>query len=57
MGQLTEPQRVAIAMHYQQGLALDVIAEALDMPVGTVKSHLYRGRQRMRELLESSVRK
>ncbi|MEM9346171.1 MAG: RNA polymerase sigma factor [Planctomycetota bacterium] len=52
MARLTEPQRVAIAMHYQQGLPLDQIAEALEMPIGTVKSHLYRGRQRMKELLE-----
>lgn len=52
MSQLTEPQRVAIAMHYQQGLALEHIAAALEMPLGTVKSHLHRGRKRMRELLE-----
>jgi RNA polymerase sigma-70 factor (ECF subfamily) len=52
MQQLSEPQRVTIAMHYQQGLPLDEIAGLLEMPVGTVKSHLYRGRQRMRELLQ-----
>ena len=52
MARLSEPQRVSIAMHYQQGLPLDQIAELLEMPVGTVKSHLHRGRQRMRELLE-----
>jgi RNA polymerase sigma-70 factor (ECF subfamily) len=52
MTRLTEPQRVAIAMHYQQGLALDEVAQLLDMPVGTVKSHLHRGRKRMKELLE-----
>lgn len=52
MARLSEPQRVAIAMHYQQGLPLDQIAEALEMPVGTVKSHLHRGRQRMKEILE-----
>jgi len=52
MARLSEPQRTSIAMHYQQGLPLDQIAELLEMPVGTVKSHLHRGRQRMRELLE-----
>lgn len=52
MARLSEPQRVAIAMHYQQGLPLEQIAELLEMPLGTVKSHLYRGRQRMKELLE-----
>ena len=52
MAKLSEPQRAAIAMHYQQGLPLEQIAHALDMPMGTVKSHLYRGRQRMKEILE-----
>jgi len=52
MARLSEPQRVAIAMHYQQAMPLEQIAELLEMPVGTVKSHLYRGRQRMKELLE-----
>lgn len=52
MAKLSEPQRAAIAMHYQQGLALDEIAGLLEMPVGTVKSHLHRGRQKMKEILE-----
>lgn len=49
---LTEPQRVAITMHYQQAMPLDEIALVMDMPLGTVKSHLHRGRQRMKELLQ-----
>lgn len=52
MARLTEPQRVTIAMHYQQAIPLDEIAKSLEMPIGTVKSHLYRGRQRMKDLLE-----
>lgn len=52
MARLTDPQRVAIAMHYQQAMPLEQIAEALEMPIGTVKSHLHRGRQRMKEILE-----
>lgn len=57
MARLSEPQRAAIAMHYQQGLPLDQIAELLDMPVGTIKSHLHRGRQRMKELLEPQAKR
>lgn len=52
LGQLTEPQRTTLVMHYNQGLALDDIAGLLEMKLGTVKSHLHRGRARMRELLE-----
>ncbi len=57
MRQLTEPQRVTIAMHYQQGLPLEQIAGLLEMPIGTVKSHLHRGRQRMKELLEPQAQR
>lgn len=53
MKRLTEPQRLTIVMHYQQSMPLEEIGDALGMPVGTVKSHLHRGRKRMRELLES----
>jgi len=55
MEKLSEPQRVTIALHYQQGLPLEEIAERLEMPVGTVKSHLHRGRKRMKELLEPGI--
>ena len=57
MARLSEPQRACIAMHYQQGMPLDQIARLLEMPVGTVKSHLHRGRQRMRELLEPQAQR
>lgn len=55
MEKLSEPQRMTIALHYQQGLPLEEIAERLEMPVGTVKSHLHRGRKRMKELLKPGI--
>jgi DNA-directed RNA polymerase specialized sigma24 family protein len=30
----------------------DALAEALDIPIGTVKTHLHRAKRRLRELLE-----
>ncbi len=43
--------RVVIVMRHQQGLAYDEIAEALDMPLGTVKARIHRAHRLLREKL------
>lgn len=55
METLTSDQREAIVLFYQLDWSVEQIAEYLDQPEGTVKSHLHRGRRRMREVLESRV--
>jgi RNA polymerase sigma-70 factor (ECF subfamily) len=50
--QLPEGQRLALELRHFQGLSYQEMAEALDLPLNTVRSHLYRGRQRLAELLE-----
>jgi len=52
IAQLPENYRVLIAAHYLQGVQYEALAEALDIPVGTVKTHLYRAKRRLRELLQ-----
>ncbi len=47
-------QREIMLLYHQQGWAVAEIAEHLDMPQGTVKSHLHRGRARMRRMIEDS---
>jgi RNA polymerase sigma-70 factor (ECF subfamily) len=49
--QLSEPQRQAIVLFHQQGLGVHEAAEVMGLPVGTVKSHLHRGRAAMRKIL------
>jgi len=49
--QLTEPQRTALLLIHQQGLGVEQAAGAMGVPVGTVKSHLYRGREALRRIL------
>jgi RNA polymerase sigma-70 factor (ECF subfamily) len=39
--------REAVLLRYQQGLPYDEIAQILDLPLGTVKTHLHRARRQM----------
>lgn len=48
---LTDPQRTALILVHQQGLTLAETAEVMKMPLGTVKSHLHRGRATLRDIL------
>jgi RNA polymerase sigma-70 factor (ECF subfamily) len=50
--ELSEEQREVVVLFHQHGWPIALVAQHLDMPVGTVKSHLHRGRQRLRDELE-----
>ncbi len=50
--QLSPEQREVLVLFHQLDWPISIIAQHLKMPEGTVKSHLHRGRRRMRELLE-----
>lgn len=47
--------RFLVSAHYLDGRKYEELALALDMPVGTVKTHLFRAKRRLRELLESEL--
>ncbi|MEW5983616.1 MAG: RNA polymerase sigma factor [Acidobacteriota bacterium] len=49
---LDPAQRALLAMFYVEGLSVGEIAEALVVPVGTVKSRLYHARAQVRAALE-----
>ncbi len=49
--QLNESQRAATLLYYREGLSCQEIAEVMDLPTATVKSHLHRGRAKLREML------
>ena len=49
---LPEPERDALVLHTWESLSYDEIADALGIPVGTVRSRLHRARRRLRELVE-----
>lgn len=51
LAKLPDHQRSMIVMYHAEQLAYEEIAEALDLPIGTVKSRLNRARLSLRELL------
>jgi len=51
LAELNERQREIILLFHQQNWPIAVIARHLDMPEGTIKSHLHRARKRMRRLI------
>jgi RNA polymerase sigma-70 factor (ECF subfamily) len=55
--QLPDDLREAVVLRDVQGLDYREIAAALGVPLGTVESRIFRGRQRLRPLLESVRRK
>lgn len=48
---LSEDQRAAVALCLAAGFSHSEAAEALGMPLGTVKSHVARGREKLLDLL------
>jgi RNA polymerase sigma factor (sigma-70 family) len=52
MARLSLPQRASLTMCFALGYSHEEAAAILDMPVGTLKSHIARGRERVRQLLE-----
>jgi len=48
---LPEDFRIVVVMAFVEGLSYEEIAEALDVPMGTVKSRLHRGRKLLQKAL------
>lgn len=53
--QLSPDARFLVSAHYLGGRKYEELAEALGVPIGTVKTNLFRAKRRLRELLESNV--
>jgi len=49
---LPDSQRIALELRHFQGLSYQEMAQLLRLPLNTVRSHLYRGRQKLAGLLE-----
>jgi len=51
VAQLTPPARLVVTLRFQEDLQLSEIAEILEMPLNTVKSHLHRSLETLRSKL------
>jgi RNA polymerase sigma-70 factor (ECF subfamily) len=51
LAQLPERSRFVLAAHYLQDVRYEDIADALGVPLGTVKTLIYRAKRQLRELL------
>ena len=56
IGRLPAHYRLVIAAHYLQGVRYEDLAEALQLPLGTVKTQLFRAKQQLRRILETELR-
>jgi RNA polymerase sigma-70 factor (ECF subfamily) len=56
IARLSPHYRLLIAAHYLDGVQYEDLAEALKLPLGTVKTHLYRAKQQLRRWLETDLK-
>ena len=52
LASLTEDQRQIVRLFHEYEWPIALIAEHMNMPQGTIKSHLHRSRRKMREAIE-----
>lgn len=51
MGNISEPQKIAVRLCLEEGYTHADAAIAMNLPLGTVKSHVSRGRAQLQQLL------
>lgn len=52
VAQLSDGQRQALVLRFSEGLSYEQVAEALDCPLGTVKSRIFHGLLSLRRVLD-----
>ena len=56
LARLPTNYQVLINGHYLKGMRYEDLADALGLPIGTVKTHLHRAKRQLRHLLETEYR-
>lgn len=55
LAQLPAAQRIVVVLRHEEDLTYEEIAEVTNLPLGTVKTHLFRARKALREALRNEV--
>jgi RNA polymerase sigma-70 factor (ECF subfamily) len=56
VSRLPAQYRLLVAAHYLEGVRYEELAEAMGLPLGTVKTQLHRAKQQLRRLLETELK-
>jgi len=54
LAKLSGVERAVLVLYHQEQRTYEQIALALDLPIGTVRTHLHRGRKKLREGIEAA---
>ena len=49
---LKEDERTAMLLFYMEDLTIEKISKIMNCPVGTIKSHLHRGKEKIKEIIK-----
>jgi RNA polymerase sigma-70 factor (ECF subfamily) len=52
--ELSDAERAVLVLYHQEECSYEAIADALHLPIGTVRTHLHRGRKRLGEMVALS---
>lgn len=52
---LPEKYRTVVTLYHLQGKQYEEIAQVLDLPLGTVKTHLFRAKEQLRKILAGTL--
>ncbi len=55
MARLSEVERAVLVLYHQEERSYEQIALTLGIPINTVRTHLHRGRKRLRESLKTAL--
>lgn len=56
VAELSPVQRIVVVLRHEEDMSYDEIAQTTGLPLGTVKTNLFRARRTLRELLQEEVR-